>query len=135
VLSGLIVLLAALAAAAVAGLIWRAANGKFRAQPWRLSLGVPLGEQATVVQFSTAFCAPCHANRKILTEVAAERAGVTFIDLDAESHLDLVRALRVRRSPTVFVLGPDGRIASRASGPVRKPEVAAALNAAMVEPR
>ena len=90
-------------------------------------LGVPLGPKATLVQFSTAFCAPCRATRRILADVAGMATGVTHVEIDAESRLDLVRSLDVRRTPTVFVLGPDGRIAKRASGQPRKADVIAAL--------
>jgi hypothetical protein len=55
--------------------------------------------------------------------------GVAHLEIDAESHLELVRRLDVRRTPTVFVLGPDGRIAHRASGQPRKADVIAALGA------
>ena len=79
------------------------------------------------MQFSTAFCAPCRATRRILADVAGMATGVTHVEIDAESRLDLVRSLDVRRTPTVFVLGPDGRIAKRASGQPRKAEVIAAL--------
>jgi thiol-disulfide isomerase/thioredoxin len=90
-------------------------------------LGLPLGERATLVQFSTAFCAPCRATRQILAEVAGMTEGVAHVEIDAESHLDLVRRLDVRRTPTVLVVGPDGRITKRASGQPRKADVIAAL--------
>jgi thiol-disulfide isomerase/thioredoxin len=90
-------------------------------------LGLPLGERATLVQFSTAFCAPCRATRQILAEVAGMTEGVAHVEIDAESHLDLVRRLDIRRTPTVLVVGPDGRIAKRASGQPRKADVIAAL--------
>ncbi len=53
--------------------------------------------------------------------------GVAHVEIDAESRLELVRRLDVRRTPTVFVLGPDGRIARRASGRPRKSDLMAAL--------
>lgn len=90
-------------------------------------LGQPLGARATLVQFSTSFCAPCRATRRILGEVAGMVDGVAHVEIDAESRLDLVRRLDVRRTPTVLVLGPDGRIAKRASGQPRKADVIAAL--------
>ena len=90
-------------------------------------LGLPLGQRATLVQFSTAFCAPCRATRRILAEVAGMIDGVAHVEIDAESHLDLVRRLDIRRTPTVLVIGPDGRIAKRASGQPRKADVIAAV--------
>jgi thiol-disulfide isomerase/thioredoxin len=90
-------------------------------------LGHPLGGRATLVQFSTAFCAPCRATRVILADVAGRVDGVAHIEIDAESRLDLVRRLDIRRTPTVLVLGPDGRIARRGSGQPGRTDVIAAL--------
>jgi thiol-disulfide isomerase/thioredoxin len=93
-------------------------------------LGHALGERATLLQFSSAFCAPCRATRRVLAEVAGMTEGVTHIEIDAESRLDLVRELDVLRTPTVLVLAGDGRIIRRASGQPRKPDVIAAIGAA-----
>jgi thiol-disulfide isomerase/thioredoxin len=146
---GLIALVAALAVAVVTGLAWQRTNGRIRgvrtvpgapqgqaaegtaagAGPalTGAELGLPLGQRATLVQFSTAFCAPCRATRRILAEVAGMIDGVAHVEIDAESHLDLVRRLDIRRTPTVLVVGPDGRIAKRASGQPRKADVIAAV--------
>ncbi len=93
-------------------------------------LGLPLGERATLLQFSSAFCAPCRATRRILADVAGMTQGVAHIEIDAESRLDLVRELNVLRTPTVLVLAGDGRIVRRASGQPRKPDVIAAIGVA-----
>ncbi len=90
-------------------------------------LGQPLGEQATLLQFSSAFCTPCRAARVVLGDVAAMVPGVVHIEVDAESHLELVRALDITRTPTVLVLDPTGRIRTRATGAPRKADVIAAL--------
>jgi thiol-disulfide isomerase/thioredoxin len=90
-------------------------------------LGGPLGGRATLVQFSTAFCAPCRATRVMLADVAKMVDGVAHVEIDAESHLDLVRRLNIRRTPTVLVLGPDGRIEHRGSGQPRKADIIAAI--------
>ena len=47
------------------------------------------------------------------------------MEVDAAQRLDLVRLLDVRRTPTVFVLGPDGRVTRRGSGLMRKDDVLA----------
>lgn len=91
------------------------------------ALGAALGESATLVQFSTAFCQPCRATRRILGEVATMVPGTAHIEIDAEAHLDLVRRLDVRRTPTVLVLDSAGVIAKRAVGLPRKADVIAAL--------
>ena len=80
----------------------------------------PLGDRATLVQFSSAFCAPCRATRVVLDEVAGMVDGVAHVEVDAEAHLDLVRRLDVRRTPTVLVLDADGRRArARGRGPAQ----------------
>ncbi len=146
--SGLIALIAVLACALAAGVAWRRTNGRMRtvggparsapaaasADDSRLTgeqLGGPLGERATLVQFSSAFCAPCRATRQVLTDVAGMTEGVAFIEVDAESRLDLVRSLSVLRTPTVLVTDGAGRIVKRASGQPRKADVIAAVGDAV----
>ena len=90
-------------------------------------LRAPLGERATLVQFSSAFCAPCRTTRLVLDEVSTMLPGVAHVEVDAESRLDLVRRLDVRRTPTVLVLDDAGRVRTRASGAPRKADVVAAL--------
>lgn len=88
---------------------------------------IQLGERATLLQFSSAFCAPCRATRRTLSEVAEVVPGVTHIEIDAEHHLDLVRRLRILRTPTTLVLDAQGREVSRAAGAPRKEQVLGAL--------
>ena len=85
------------------------------------------GDTATLVQFSSAFCAPCRATKRTLAEVAGMVPGVVHVEIDAERHLDLVRRLGVMRTPTTFVLDGSGAITTRASGQPRKADVIAAL--------
>nr|WP_202035389.1 thioredoxin family protein [Streptomyces mexicanus] len=94
-------------------------------------MGRSPGERATLVQFSTAFCAPCRATRRVLSEVARMVPGVAHVEIDAEDHLDLVRELDILKTPTVLVLDADGRIVRRATGQPRKADVIAALGEAV----
>jgi thiol-disulfide isomerase/thioredoxin len=94
-------------------------------------IGSALGERATLIQFSSAFCAPCRATRRILADVAGMTGGVQYVEIDAESRLDLVRRLNVLRTPTVLVLDADGGVVRRASGQPRKADVIAAIGAAV----
>src|SRR5215469_6675391 len=94
-------------------------------------IGSVLGERATLVQFSSAFCAPCRATRRILADVAGMTSGVEYVEIDAESRLDLVRRLSVLRTPTVLVLDADGGVVRRASGQPRKADVIAAIGDAV----
>jgi thiol-disulfide isomerase/thioredoxin len=94
-------------------------------------LGASAGERATLLQFSSAFCAPCRVARRVLGEVAEMVDGVVHVEIDAESHLDLVRRFNVVRTPTVLVLDSDGRVVRRAVGAPRKADVIAALGDAI----
>ena len=53
--------------------------------------------------------------------------GVAHVEIDAEDNLDLVRALDIRRTPTVLFLDAEGRLRKSASGLPRKVDVIAAL--------
>ncbi|MFF7853498.1 thioredoxin domain-containing protein [Streptomyces sp. NPDC007904] len=97
-------------------------------------LGADLGERATLVQFSSAFCAPCRATRRVLGEVAGMVPGVAHVEIDAEARLELVRRLDVLRTPTVLVLDAGGRVVRRAAGLPRKADVIAALGEAVRPP-
>ncbi|MGW4947470.1 TlpA family protein disulfide reductase [Actinoplanes sp. NPDC004185] len=83
--------------------------------------------QATLLQFSSAFCAPCRAVRRVSGEVAALLPGVRHVEVDAESHLDAVRALGIWRTPTLLVLDAEGRVAKRATGVPGKAQLIAVL--------
>jgi thiol-disulfide isomerase/thioredoxin len=136
-MTGVYVAVAALVLAVALGLVWRSRNGVMRARPDRegaaverldeAELGAELGERATLLQFSSAFCAPCRATRRVLTEVADMVDGVAHVEIDAESHLDLVRRLNVLRTPTVLVLDAEGAVVRRGSGLPRKADIVAAL--------
>ena len=140
VTGGLIALAAALLAATVLGVALRRRAGRFRpGSPvtptagagngalTEADLGRSLGRQATLVQFSTAFCAPCRPTRQILVQVADMVDGVAHVEIDAAARLDLVRRLRINSTPTVLVLAADGTIVKRATGLPRKADVIAAL--------
>jgi thiol-disulfide isomerase/thioredoxin len=135
-LTAALVLVVVVALTTGAGLVWRSRNGRVREQPdgellTASDLGVALGRRATLVQFSTVFCQPCRAARVTLGEVSAMVEGVTHVDIDAESNLELVRRLDIMRTPTVLVLDGRGRVVQRASGAPRKADVLAALGHAV----
>ena len=133
--TGTVILVLAVLAAAGFGLHRRRVDGRFAAESapttWSpIAAAVPgasLGERATLVQFSSAFCAPCRTTRVVLADVAGREDGVTHVEIDAEEHLDLVRALDVRRTPTTLVLDGAGNELTRAAGAPRREQVLAAL--------
>ncbi|GIG60517.1 thiol reductase thioredoxin [Longispora fulva] len=139
---GVWVVVAVLGAATVVGMLWRRSNGRMRdvadhtasggvaagdaslggasdadvGHPALAGLGLEWNLPVTLVQFSSAFCAPCRATRLLCADVAARIPGVGHVEVDAEHHLDTVRALDIRRTPTVLVVDAAGRIVRRASG-------------------
>ncbi|HEX6449609.1 MAG TPA: thioredoxin family protein [Trebonia sp.] len=138
-MTGVIALIVALAVASAVGAAVRHRAGKVRSFPrtddgdssstspsaeilTEGDLGASLGERATLVQFSTEFCAYCGPTRELLGEIAAERPGVRVVEVDAAGEMGLTKRLRVFSTPTVLVLRPNGTIAARAAG---KPEKAA----------
>jgi len=148
--TGLLVLVVAVAVALAFGAYRALTDGRFRgthrvrdaespapveAAPVRSSLLADtewsgrLGERATLLQFSSAFCAPCRATRRILSDVAEIVPGVTHVEVDAEHHLELVRRVGVLRTPTTLVLDKDGVEVTRAAGAPRKEQVLQALAA------
>jgi len=136
VTTGLIVLVAALVLAAAIGVSRRVRDGRLRVAPEadRASPAAELvegglGERATLVQFSTAFCAPCRATRQLLTLVAGQSPGVRHVEIDAESHLELVRSVGIARTPTTLVLDAAGHETSRITGLPRRDAVEAATRA------
>ncbi|MDQ0945166.1 thioredoxin family protein [Streptomyces sp. V1I1] len=137
-MTGLVVCAVVLVAASAFGL-WQRRNGgrlKVRGADAHRRLGVAelgadLGQRATLVQFSSAFCQPCRATRRTLAEIADMVDGVTHVEIDAEERLALVRELGILKTPTVLVLDAGGNIVTRASGQPRKADVFAALGQAV----
>jgi len=146
--TGLVVLVLVLVVATALGVWRRRTNGRLRRTDRMLGraretgpahdgstslsaaeLGHDLGSRATLVQFSSAFCAPCRAARQVLAHTAGQVDGVRHVEVDAESHLDLIRRLGVTKTPTTFVLDADGRIVRRAVGVPRVPELRATVDA------
>jgi thiol-disulfide isomerase/thioredoxin len=131
--TGLVVLIVVLLAATAFGL-WRVRTaGRLTGPSPRTAqqsltsadLGQDLGERVTLVQFSSAFCAPCRATRQVLARVAATTDGVSHVEIDAESHLDLVRRFGITRTPTTLVLDRRGRVVQRSTGVPRLAQVGA----------
>lgn len=145
---GLILLVVVLAAASAAGFAMRRRQGRFRsagdgaigpaAAPDTVltaaDLGAPLGARGTLVQFSSEVCTYCGPTRELLAEVARDRDGLLFVEIDATERFDLTRRLRVFSTPTVLVLAADGSIVERASGQPRKSDVLAAVGTVLGEP-
>ena len=138
-MTGVWVVLAVLVLSTAFGLAHRARSGRVRrprkdADDLRAvlaGLGEDPGERATLLQFSSAFCAPCRATRRVLADVEALVPGVKHVEVDAEQHLELVRRLDISKTPTTLVLDAEGRVTARAVGQPRKADVLAAVGNAV----
>lgn len=140
--AGVIALLVALVVAAAFALYRRRVDGRFRidtpsaesetVEANRLTeadLGAPLGSSATVVQFSSEFCAPCRVAERVITDAVAGLDGVRYLDIDSEQKLDLVRRLNILRTPTILITDGAGRVIARTAGVPTKQSLQAVLPA------
>ena len=118
------------------GFWWKLSRGAIRSNKaipgHRLTpetLGQALGSRATMVQFSSAFCTPCRATHALLSQMVIPMNDVKHIHIDAESHLELVRELDIRSTPTTIFINKDGIEVGRAAGTPKREQVLAALAA------
>ncbi len=117
------------------GFWWKRSRGAIRSnkaipghQLTAAKLGEALGSRATMVQFSSAFCAPCRATHLLLAQMVLTMDDVKHIHIDAESHLELVRELDIRSTPTTLFINKDGVEVGRAAGTPKREQVLAALS-------
>jgi thiol-disulfide isomerase/thioredoxin len=127
--AALLVIVLLVAAATVLGLIWRRRQGRLTpvdtaaadvvtaaelADPGRT---VPsFGRTATLLQFSTEFCARCPGTAVLLGQVADARPGVTHVDVDLTRRSDLAARFTLLQTPTTLVLDGTGRVRARVGG-------------------
>ncbi|MEQ1737200.1 MAG: thioredoxin family protein [Rhodoglobus sp.] len=130
------ILLALVAAATALGFVWRSQQGRIRIGDCRVVSidGVPLGERATLLQFSTEVCAPCRATARVLGDLAENTDSVEHIDLDVTHRPELAARYRVMQTPTTLILDSDGAVRARIGGAVRRDLVIAEL-ARILEPK
>ncbi|WP_424464218.1 thioredoxin family protein [Pseudoclavibacter helvolus] len=92
-----------------------------------LPVGTDPGRRATLLLFSTEFCAKCPATRRMLDQLASQEPGVAVVEVDLTSRPDLARDHDVRQTPTVLVLDGTGARVARIGGPPRRAELEAQL--------
>ena len=92
-------------------------------------IGTDLGARATLVQFSSAFCSPCRATRMLLEDVTEDMGDVVYVEIDAETNLELVRTLDIRSTPTTLFLDRTGHEVGRAMGAPKRDQVLSAISA------
>ncbi|MPV37538.1 thioredoxin family protein [Georgenia subflava] len=83
-------------------------------------LGLPsdaaLGARATIVQVSSAFCAPCRAARTVAARVSDTMEDVLHVEVDVAGHEDLAARLQIASTPTVLILDGSGQVRRRLDG-------------------
>ena len=129
----LLIVAAVLIIALAYGFVDRSRTGKVtvkedsRHQVSASEIGSELGEVATVLQFSSAFCTPFRATRSTLSSVISHYPKIKHVEVDAESKLDLVRRLDIRQTPTTLFLNSEGKEIARAVGAPKRDQVVNAL--------
>ncbi|MFE6995080.1 thioredoxin family protein [Microbacterium sp. NPDC057659] len=116
--------------ALVAGLVWRARDGRRRTgrgETVDAADAGGLGSRATLVQFSTEMCARCPQVRRMLGQVAAGHDGVLHADVDLTHRTDLATKYRVLQTPTTFLVDGDGTVRARFNGVPLRADVEEAL--------
>lgn len=118
----LVVIAALVAVSVVAGVVFRRTQGRARTvdsaeivDPRRLGADA-LGEEATLLQFSTEMCSRCPGVHRMLSEVADGREGVRHLDVDLTHRPDIAQHFRVLQTPTTLVLDRHGAIRTRFGG-------------------
>ena len=135
-MESLLPILIVLALASGYGFWYRSSRGKVKGSARAskegvhlASLDLELGSEATLLQFSSAFCTPCRMTRTLITDVIADMPGVRHVDIDAESHLELVRKLDIRSTPTTLFLDKAGIERGRAVGAPKRSQLIEAIKA------
>jgi thiol-disulfide isomerase/thioredoxin len=135
-MESLIPILLILTLTSVYGIWYRSSRGKVKSSARAVQggidlsqLGSELGSEGTLVQFSSAFCTPCRMTRTLITDVIADMPGLRHIDIDAEAHLELVRKLDIRSTPTTLFLDKDGVERGRAVGAPKRSQLIEVIEA------
>jgi thioredoxin-related protein len=65
----------------------------------------------------------------LLEDVTEEMGDVVYIEIDAEAHLELVRQLDIRSTPTTLFIDRNGHEVGRAAGAPKRDQVLSAISA------
>lgn len=70
------------------------------------------------VQFSGEYCAQCRRNQALFKRLNRSRSDFRFQEVSVEEHSTLVGELKIRRTPTIFLLDPTSDKVTRTEGSV-----------------
>ena len=92
-------------------------------------LNQDLGSRATLIQFSTTFCSECRTAKAIVNDVIKDFKDIAYVEVDAESNLELVRRVDIRSTPTTIFLDSKGFEIARAKGAPKRDQLIKAIKA------
>jgi thiol-disulfide isomerase/thioredoxin len=109
------------------GLLYRRKNGVIRKKR-RLHISEAefagrYGSRVTILQFSTTFCSQCRAAKSLISDVVKDQSDISYLEIDAESNLALVRKVDVRSTPTTIFLDKAGFEIARATGAPKRDQL------------
>ena len=132
-MESLLPLLLLISITSVIGLTLRAKKGVIK-KGSRLKIsegefGGKYGSRLTILQFSTTFCSECRTAKSIVKDVVKDFKDITYVEVDAESNLDLVRRVTIRSTPTPIFLDSKGFEIARAKGAPKRDQLIKAIKA------
>ena len=126
-MKSLLPLVLILALTAVVGFRYRVKKGVIKekkgSQILESELGKKYGKRASVVIFSTTFCSECRAAKALISDVTSTLSDISYIEIDAESNLELVRKVDIRSTPTTLFLDRSGFEIARATGAPKRDQL------------
>ena len=96
---------------------------KMRLRLTQSEVGGEYGDRATIVQFSTSFCSSCRAAKALISDVVKNQSDISYLEVDAEINLDLVRRVDIRSTPTTLFLDKQGFEIARATGAPKRDQL------------
>ena len=132
-MESLLPLLLLISFTSVLGLTLRAKKGVIKKGP-KLKIsegefGEKYGSRLTILQFSTTFCSECRTAKAIVKDVVKDSKDITYVEVEAESNLDLVRRVDIRSTPTTIFLDSKGFEIARAKGAPKRDQLIKAIKA------
>ena len=132
-MESLLPLLLLISLTSVIGLTLRAKKGVIkkgsRLKISELEFDGKYGRRLTILQFSTTFCSECRTAKSIVKDVVKDFKDITYVEVDAESNLDLVRRVDIRSTPTTIFLDSKGFEIARAKGAPKRDQLIKAIKA------
>ena len=126
-MKSLLPLVLILALTAVVGFRYRVKKGVIKekkgSQILESELGKKYGKRASVVIFSTTFCSECRSAKALISDVTSTLNDISYIEIDAESNLELVRKVDIRSTPTTLFLDKSGFEIARATGAPKRDQL------------